>query len=299
MRKWIWIGLILGSFPAQAQLTDMKGLIPLQEMSYERSGIWGKELECRVGQDRWVSHRITPTQPMELILHEPRGLKTDPQGRVIPRFSALVTRPTGDTIGWYPSLAELKPIALYGGQLKTLSLSFQLGSLVRVGDSVHIQLGFHDSLSMKFFRVRFPVRVVTALGKTDFGNNLQTHSSTRGYRAVLEHMTCARFETYLDSGYFPNSLYHSVRAVQVEGIRLSELQAGRVSAWLYDEQLRSIPLPKSVKWYAALRETDKPEANLLVQVPLNPSDPKNRNYAIRVRWESKDGSQWMELINRF
>lgn len=275
------------------------GILPFTGIKYFREGVWGKQIEVTVHGTTLTSNQIPVNTDFEIKLAEPRGFIPDAAGKYYPGIKVLLLNNKKDTIGYSPNIfSKNESIGFSNASFKslTVTLGFHTATL-KTGDTVYQYITFFDTRGNNKLLLEFPVVIADSL---QLGEWIGTASGTRGYSAAAcGSIQFKKFEMYLDSIYYPKSLYHSIRAAEMLGISTEEITAGSFTAWLYDENMKELPLVKPARHYPAKTFTDRPEVNLLVQIPLTPSDPNNKKYTARYRWQSSDGKKVIDIVNKF
>ncbi|MGG9971283.1 hypothetical protein ACQ33O_05755 [Ferruginibacter sp. SUN002] len=298
-----YISLSIFTFLFSASLTaQTNGILPFTGIKYFRGGIWGKAIEVKLNGDTWMSNRLPLNYDFEIRLVEPRGLK-QVGGKYFPGIKVLMLDAKKDTIAFAANLfEENKGIGLDEAYLKSLkvSLGFTENDKVKPGDTCYQYITFFDTKGNNDLRLEFPVIIAKTTDSLQTTVTTYTSSSTTGYNAMAGGgIELKKIETYIDSTYYPKSLYHNLRSAEMLGITIEEVNNGKFQTWVYDEKMNELPFIKPSKQFVAKTFTDKEQINILAQVPLNPDDKKNRQYTVRYRWESVDGKKVLDIINNF
>jgi hypothetical protein len=93
-------------------------------------------------------------------------------------------------------------------------------------------------------------------------------------------------DSYPDSGYYPKSLYFNIRIAGITGLSADEAKQGKYTATILDENNTIIPLIKEIKYYVAKTDVSTDRINILVSIPLNPTDKNNMKYRVHFLWEA-------------
>lgn len=274
------------------------GILPFTGITYFRGGVWGKQVEVTVNGSTLTSNKIPVNTDFDIKLLEPRGFIPDAAGKYYPGIKVLLLNNKKDTIGYSPNIfSKSESVGFSNASFKSLTVTLGFHAKLKTGDTVFQYITFFDTRGNNKLLLEFPVVIADSL---QLGDWIGTASGTKGYDAAsCGSIQFKKFEMYLDSIYYPKSLYHSIRAAEMLGISTEEINAGSYTAWLYDENMKEISLVKPARHYPAKTFKDRPEINVLVQIPLNPSDPNNKNYTARYRWQSSDGKKVIDIVNRF
>lgn len=107
-------------------------------------------------------------------------------------------------------------------------------------------------------------------------------TKTKGYEAITTGISYSRIETYMDSIYYPKSLYYNIRFTEVMGIDVNIINTAKLTIILLNENNENLPLIKTPKKYAARTFKEGPQVNILFSIPLPPDDKNNvkRHYEL-------------------
>lgn len=275
------------------------GILPFTGIKYFRNGVWGKQIEVTVSGNTLTSNTIPVNTEYEIKLTAPRGFNADAAGKYYPGIKVLMLNSKRDTMAYSPNIFNKnESIGFSNASFKSLSVTLILSTKeLKAGDTVYQFITFFDTRGNNKLLLEFPVVIANNLQNGDW---IATASGTRGYNAAAcGSVQFSKIECYLDSTYYPNSLYHSIRSEEMTGITPEEINAGVFTAWVYDENMKALPLVKPPKQFAAPAFKDKVPVNLLIQIPLQPSDANNKKYTVRCRWQSKDGQKVIDIVNKF
>lgn len=276
------------------------GILPFSGIKYYRDGIWGKSFELKIKDETWMSNKIPINNEYELKLLEPTGFIKDNQGKYHPGVSLLIASSQKDTLGFVKDIFGEQTVGMDAFRFKSLTLTLGFNDKVKPGDTCYQYITYYDKKGSNKLRLEFPVIIIEPTQNLQTTSSTYTASGTKGYNAMAGGgIELKKIECYLDSTYYPKSLYHTIRSAEMLGITTDEVNKGKYQAWIYDEKMNEVPLAKPLKQYAAKTFTDKSEINILAQIPLNPSDTKNKSYTVRYRWESNDGKKVLDIINKF
>jgi hypothetical protein len=274
------------------------GILPFTGIKYFREGVWGRQIEVMVNGSTLTNNKIPVNTDFEIKLQEPRGFIPDATGKYYPGIKVLLLNNKKDTIGFSPNIFSKKEsIGFSNAGFKSLTVTLGFHAKLKTGDTVFQYITFFDTRSNNKLLLEFPVVIADSL---QLGDWIGTASGTRGYSAAsCGSIQFKKFDMYLDSIYYPKSLYHSIRAAEMLGITPEEINKGSFHTWVYNENMKELPAFKESKHYAAKTFAGKEEVNLLVQVPLDPADKNNKKYTVRYRWQSSDGKKVIDIVNKF
>jgi len=102
-------------------------------------------------------------------------------------------------------------------------------------------------------------------------------SKTKGYEAKTTGITFTRIETYLDSSYYPRSLYYNIRFAEVTGVAMAAVNSGKLKVELLKDNKETMALVKEPRLYAAKAFKEGEQINILFSIPLSPTDINNKN----------------------
>lgn len=123
-------------------------------------------------------------------------------------------------------------------------------------------------------------------------------TKTKGYEAKTTGISFTRIETYIDSLYYPRSLYYNIRFVEVLGTTTNVVNPGKLTIKLTNNKKEDIPLVKDPKFYAAQTFKDGQQVNILFSIPLNPTDANNKKYAYSLLFETSMGKQIINMAGK-
>lgn len=298
MQRLFFAGFINVLFAATS-LAQTNGILPFTGIKCFRGGVWGKQIDVTVNGNTLTSNSIPVNTDFEIKLLEPRGFMPDAAGKYYPGIKVLMMGSKKDTLAYSPNIfSKNESVGFTYASFKSLSVTLAFSTKqLKPGDTVLQYITFFDTKGSNKLLLEFPVVITDSLKN---GEWISTASGTRGYNAAAcGSIQFSKFDFYLDSTYYPNSLYHSIRAAEMLGITPEEINAGSFTTWVYNENMKELPLVKPAKHYAAATYKDKPGVNLLVQIPLAPADANNKNYTVRCRWQSNDGKKVIDIVNRF
>lgn len=277
------------------------GVLPFTGIRYFNEGLKASKIELTLDDLTWTSNRIPVDKDFKLVLKEPTGFKKDAEGQAFPGLEVLILSATRDTVGYAPNLYEEGVgIGMNELALKSLKLTLGFPPPAKAGDRYTVYMNFFDQKGTGKLRMIFPVEIVSSSAPLDNSASISSIQSYTGYQAMATGVQHGKPETYLDSTYYPKSLYHSIRFPDIQSLTPEEGRAGRYKVWLYDAKGEERTPVKAVGHYiAATNPRDKDHVNILVQVPLAPDEAQNKKYLVRYRWESADGKKVVEMVNRF
>lgn len=294
---YLSVVIMLFSFSLWAQTN---GILPFTGIKYFRGGIWGKQIEVTLNGSTWSGNKLPVNTEFEIKLVQPWGFKQI-DGKYFPGIKILMLDAKKDTLSYTPNVfKENENTGLSEFALKSLSISLGFNDKVKPGDTCYQYITFFDTKGYSKLLLEFPVVIADPKNPLQLSDATYTASSTKGYNAsACGGIQLKKIEAYLDSGYYPKSLYHSIRSAEMLGITTDEINKGKFQTWLYDENMKEIPKLKDPKHYAVKTFKDREEINILVQIALDPANPKNKEYTARYRWESLDGKKVLDIINKF
>jgi hypothetical protein len=289
--------LIFFSIPVMAQ---KNGILPLHGIKYFREGVWAKKIEVLVNDKTLLSNAVPHNIDFDVKLVEPTGFVADAAGKFYPGIKVLLLNSKKDTLGFSPNIFGNKPTPFEKMRFKSLSATLGYTQKAKEGDTVYQYITFFDTRSKNELKLEFPITISFKPDSLLTTEYTSTASGTRGYNAAATNgIQLKKIEAYLDSTYFPQSLYYNLRSAQMLGITLDEAKAGKFTTWLYDENMNEIQQAKQAQQYFALLKNGSDEINVFVQIALNPTDKNNKKYTARYRWESKDGKKLIDVVNKF
>lgn len=288
---------MLLSLPLVAQTN---GILPFTGIKYFRGGIWGKQIEVTLNGKTWAGNRLPVNTEYEIKLVQPWGFK-QVNGKYYPGIKILMLDAKKDTLSYTPNVfKENDNAGVSEYSLKSLSISLGFNEKVKPGDTCYQYITFFDTKGSSKLLLEFPVVITDPKEPLQLSDATYTASSTKGYNAgACGGIQLKKIEAYLDSSYYPKSLYHSIRSAEMLGITTDEINNGKFQTWLYDENMKEITAIKAPKHYAVKTFKDKEEVNTLVQIALDPANIKNKAYTARYRWESLDGKKVLDIVNKF
>jgi hypothetical protein len=293
----LFVGIIIFSANIVAQ---KNGILPLNGIKYFRDGVWAKKIEVLVNDKTILSNKVPHNIDFDIKLVQPTGFVADGSGKFYPGIQVLLLNAKKDTLGYSPNIFGSKPTPFEKMHFKSLTATLGYTQKAKEGDTVYQYITFFDTRSKNELKLEFPVVISFKPDSLLTTEYTSTASGTKGYNAAATNgIQLNTIEAYLDSTYFPKSLYYNLRSAKMLGITLDEAKAGTFTAWLYDENMKEVPQPKQAQQYFALLKTGSDEINVLVQIALNPTDKNNKKYTARYRWESKDGKKVIDVVNKF
>ncbi|MBP6432947.1 MAG: hypothetical protein KA319_14390 [Ferruginibacter sp.] len=291
------IALIIFSISVTAQ---KNGILPLNGIKYFRGGVWAKKIEVLVNDKTLLSNAVPHNIDFDVKLIEPTGFVADAAGKFYPGIKVLLLNAKKDTLGFSPNIFGDKQMPFEKMRFKNLTATLGYTQKAKENDTVYQYITFFDTRSKNELKLEFPVVISfkpDGLLTTEYTS---TASGTKGYNAAATgSIQFNTIEAYLDSTYFPKSLYYNLRSAKMLGVTLDEAKAGNFKTWLYDEDMNEVPQTKPPQQYFALLKNGSEEINVLVQIALNPTDKNNKKYTARYRWESNDGMKVIDVVNKF
>ena len=121
---------------------------------------------------------------------------------------------------------------------------------------------------------------------------------TKDYEAKITCISLAGIETYMDSGYFPRSLYYNIRFTEVLAVTQAEVAGCKLVVKVFNEKNKVIPLPKESRLYAAKTFKEGSQINILISIPLNPADTNNKKYSYTFSLETSTGKKFIEMTGK-
>ncbi len=118
---------------------------------------------------------------------------------------------------------------------------------------------------------------------------------TKGYEASITQISLDRIETYMDSGYYPKSLYYNIRFAEILGTTITEVNKGKLSVELFNEKNEKIALVKDPRMYVAKTFKVGEQINILFSIPLNPTDINNKKYNYNLSIETLTNTRIIEM----
>lgn len=98
--------------------------------------------------------------------------------------------------------------------------------------------------------------------------------------------------------YYPRSLYYNIRLAEVLGVCLREVTSGKLQVNVLNEKNKEIQLPKEYSFYAAKSFRGGDKINILITIPLVPSDTNNKIYNYKILFETGTGKQIIEMTGK-
>ncbi len=292
--------ILFVSFLTTHLTAQKNGILHLTGIKYFRDGVWGKNIEVNVNDNLLISNKVPHNTDFDIKLIEPTGFVPDAKGKFYPGIKILLLNAKKDTIAFSPNIFGSKGFGFEEGTFKSLTATLGYTQKVNDGDTIYQFITFFDTRSKNKLSIEFPVLISFKPDSLLTTTYTSTASGTKGYKAAATNgIQLNTIEAYLDSIYFPTSLYYSLRSAKMLGITLDEAKVGNFNAWIYDENMNEVILPKKAQHYFALLKNGSDEINVLVQIPLNPTDKNNNKYTARYRWESKDGLKVIDVVNKF
>jgi hypothetical protein len=123
-------------------------------------------------------------------------------------------------------------------------------------------------------------------------------TKTNGYEAKTTDISFARIETYMDSTYYPKSLYYNIRFAEVLGVPANAANTGKMTVKLLNEKQEEIPLVKDPKFYAAKTFKEGEQINILMSIPLNATNVNNKKYTYSLSFETSTGKQIISMSGK-
>jgi hypothetical protein len=299
MLRFTFVTILLLLFAINV-IAQKNGILPLHGIKYFREGVWAKKIEVLVNDKTLLSNAVPHNIDFDVKLVEPIGFVADAAGKFYPGIKVLLLNAKKDTLGYSPNIFGNKSTPFEKMRFKSLSATLGYTQKANEGDTVYQYITFFDTRSKNELKLEFPIVISFKPDSLLTTEYISTASGTRGYNAAAtSSVHLNTIEAYLDSTYFPKSLYYNLRSAKMLGISLDEAKAGKFNAWLYDENMNEVPQPKEAQQYFALLKNGSDEINVLVQIALNPTDKNNKKYTARYRWQSKDGMKVIDVVNKF
>jgi hypothetical protein len=154
-----------------------------------------------------------------------------------------------------------------------------------------LQLLAKEPVSVKLIRKQVNSLVTDTSG-------LEKITKTKGYEARTTGINFVRIETYMDSTYYPKSMYYNVRFTEVTGLDLSTITRSKLKVELSNQQKENIPLGKEPKFYAAKTFKEGDQINILISIPLNPTDLANKKYNYKLSLQTASGSLFINMTGK-
>ncbi len=275
-------------------------ILPLNGIKYFREGVWAKKIEVLVNDKTLLSNNVPHNIDFDVKLIEPTGFVADAAGKFYPGIKILLLNAKKDTLAYSANIFGNKPMPFEKMRFKSLTATLGYTQKAKEGDTVYQYITFFDTRSTNKLMLDFPVLISFKPDSLLATEYTSTASGTRGYNAAAtSSIQLNTIEAYLDSIYYPKSLYYSLRSAKMLGITLDEAKGGSFTTWLYDAEMNEVPQLKQAQQYFALLKNGSDEVNVLVQIALNPADKNNKKYTARYRWESKDGKKVIDVVNKF
>jgi hypothetical protein len=123
-------------------------------------------------------------------------------------------------------------------------------------------------------------------------------TKTKGYEAKTTGISFARIETYIDSSYYPRSLYYNIRFAEVLGTTIYAVSPGKLIVELWNEKKENVSLIKEPKFYAAKTFKEGQQINVLFSIPLNPTDVNNKKYSYSLSFETSTGKRIITMSGK-
>ncbi|MBN8668516.1 MAG: hypothetical protein J0M30_13525 [Chitinophagales bacterium] len=303
MRKPFHLLIVLSLFFLSPffSLAQEFGVLPFTGIRYFKEGLNATRIEVSLDGQTWTSNRLPIKTEFKIELKEPTGFKKDAEGRSYPGLEVLILGEKKDTLGYAPNMfGNQAGIGMDEFSLKSLKLNLGFNEKTKAGDKCTLYITFFDLKGKGKLRMIFPVQIVESgipLEQTSVTTGAQSFT---GYEVIATGVTFGKPETYMDSLYFPKSLYHSIRIPEIKSLTPEEGKGGKWQVWIYDEKGEEKLPAKSIGHYVAQTNSqEKDKVNILVTVPLAPQEPNNKKYLVRYRFESADGKKVIDLVNRF
>jgi hypothetical protein len=248
-----------------------------------------------------VGNRIPLNTNFNIELLGPSGFVIDKKGSFHPGVKILLLNTRRDTLVYIPNIFGKNTATGFNkAQLKKLTATLGYTAKLHTGDTVLQYISFFDTRSKNKLLLEFPVIISDLPDSMLTCHFLSTASGTAGYQAAATNgIQLKNVEAFLDSIYFPQKFYHSIRLAEITGLALQEAEEGSHYVWLYDENMQEIKIAGESNQYIAKTFRDKEGVNILIQIPINARDPKNKKYTARYRWVSADGKKLIDVVNRF
>lgn len=292
--------IIIISFISIEANAQRNGILPFSGIKYFRNGIWGKSFELKIKDETWMGNKIPINTEYEIELLEPTGFIKDDQGKYHPGVSLLITNSKKDTLGFAENIFGDQTVGMDAFRFKSLTLTLGFNDKVKPGDTCYQYITYYDKKGSSKLRLEFPVIIIEPTTDLQTTASLYTASGTRGYNAHAGGgIELKKIEAYIDSTYYPKSLYYMLRSAEMQGITTEEINQGKFSTWIYDENMNEMPISKPSNHFAAKTFKEGEQINVLVKIALNPEDKKNKDYTARYRWESLDGKKVLDIVNKF
>lgn len=291
---------ILLSPPVNAQ---QYGLLPFTGATYKAEGIWAKKINIELDGKTWTSNKLPIRTELKIILDKPTGFLKDKNGRYHPGLELLIQNTNKDTIGYAANMMnDPGNTGLNEFQFENLKFTLGFNEKSKPGDTAVLSIRFFDQKSKHHLKFTLPVIIVA--NELPLENTASTYivKSDTGLEGMATGIEMKQLQSYWDSIYYPKSLYYNLRAVALENITAKEINEGSFFTWIIDKngnEIKPAVKPEKIaKQYAAKTNKDGEAINLLVTIPLNPSDALNKSYSIRYRWQSNDNKKIIDIVSR-
>lgn len=293
MKKLTYLFCIISSMATAQQ----RGIIPFTGATYYSSGISFKEFEIELDEKTWISNRLPINKQFSIKLIDPIGFHQENED-VYPGVEVLILNPKGDTLGFSPNIFGDDTEPMNASMLKNLSLLLTYNEMSKVGDTVRIIGKFYDKKSPNFVRIDFPMIIVAEELPLQNTNSVYGASSYEGYNAKAAGVEMTKVEAWRDSTFMPNKLFHNIRLADLGGLTKEEAEAGKMTAYLYDENLNLMTLVGKTSFFVVKSMDAADKINMLAKIPLQPMNTNNVEYTARMRWESADGLKVIDVMSK-
>jgi hypothetical protein len=260
------------------------GIFPLTGATYNREGIWGKDVEFDLDGQTWISNRLPIDKKFEIKLVEPTGLRTDKAGNYKPGIELLILSNTKDTLGYAENMLENVADTWDEFMLKNLSISLTFNSQSKPGDSLIIVARFFDFNSSNKLTIQLPVVIVAPSEELMVSSTLYSANSYKGFDAASSCFPLSGLMTVIEDTL--NTKSFKIKVPEVENLNKQSFLSGKHVLKIYDklgnfmEEVREPVLNIE----ANLVKTDLSVLN--IQFPLE-SKTDYKNLILRYSWENK------------
>lgn len=293
--------LLLLTIFSNVGFAQENGILPYTGIKYFKQGIWAKNIDVKLDGKTWTSNRLPIETEFIIKLEKPTGFSKDKEGRFFPVLELLIKGKNNDTLGYARNMfANSDGIGMDEYSFSNLTLTLGFNKKVSPGDDCIIYMNYADRNSVNKLQLVFPVKIVSPREPLDNTNMVYTSTSYTGYNTASAGVALRHPQTYLDSFKYPSFLYHSIRLAELNGLTTAEVNAGNYTIWLFDENMKEILPFKTGTHYVAKTKKDVDDmVNILIRVPLDPSNKNNKNYTVRYRWENNETKKIIDVVNRF
>ncbi|MFZ4058269.1 MAG: hypothetical protein ACOYKE_09005 [Ferruginibacter sp.] len=155
---------------------------------------------------------------------------------------------------------------------------------------------FIKTIALFVFAQLFQLSIFGRQSTVSLGSTVNdTIIKTKTYEVKLTAITVKNIETYWDSTYFPRSLYFNIRFKEIQGINIDSLKNTSLFVQLLNVKKDTIVLEKSPKRYIAKTYKAGDQINMLISIPLKPTDPLNKKYSYVLIIENMLGKKYINM----